>query len=145
MASKSSKSTQAERPDELRARRRVNDVPNARRQDRIARGVIAVIRTDDVPADRQRGHSADPVEHGLGRRGASLPISNQDAVSPNDEQADRREARLPNLFVAVDVVGQPDDSREFAEGDATRDGIGGADLSACTFERSERQQKYGEN
>jgi hypothetical protein len=46
----------------------------------------------------------------LGRRGASLPVRDEDAVPADDKQADGGKARLPDLFVAVDAVSELDNA-----------------------------------
>ena len=60
----------------------------------IARGVIAVIGSDDVPLDRLAGGLRDRVEQLLRLRRIALAIRQQHAVAADDEHADGRHARL---------------------------------------------------
>src|SRR5688572_1744023 len=90
--------------------------------------MVTMIGTDDVPAHGQSRDGPDLLEHRSRGRWAPLPVGDQYAVTTDDEQADGREAWLPDFLVAIDVVGEPDDAREFRQRDAALDGIGGSGL-----------------
>ena len=87
-----------------------------------------MIGTDDVPLHWLRRDPGDRVEQLPGGFGIALPVGEQHAVSPDYEEADGREAGLPDLFVAVDVFGQLDGARKLGELDAALLGIGRAHL-----------------
>ena len=116
----------------LSLRKRRHDVGDVFRQHRVARGVIAVIGSGDVPLDRLGRDLRDRVEHLLRRVGAALAVGDENTVVTDNEQADRGEPWLANLFVAVDVVGKLDRAREVGELEAALVRISGPHLLALS-------------
>ena len=100
----------------LRPRRRMDDVghvlaaaPSCRRCDRRGRSRPRTTSTASAVSLAMWSSSVCVA------CGTALPVGQQHAVVADDDQADGREARLANLLVAVDVLGQRHDPREVGE------------------------------
>lgn len=122
----------------------MNNEDRVRRQGGGPARVILVHRADDHPSDRLVGDRRDRVQQRLGRLHTLLPIREQDAVAPDDDQRDRREARFTKRFISVNSVSKGDDPRKVSRAQPALRRNGGPDLGGGG-ERRRPEKGEGEN